>query len=56
MINSKNRENKEILLYIDAVYVLSIQSKKSRQPSRKDLSDFACRNSGGKLFQITAPL
>ena len=35
-LNGKNRENKEILLYIDAVCVLSIQSKKSRQPLRKD--------------------
>ena len=33
-INSKNRENKEILLYIDAGCVLSIQSKKSRQPNK----------------------
>ena len=53
---SKIEKNKEILLYIDAVCVLSIQRKKLRQPFRKDWSDFACRNSGDKLFHITAPL
>ena len=35
-VNSENREDKQILLYIDAVCVLSIQTKKSRQPFRKD--------------------
>lgn len=53
---SKIEKNKEILLYIDAVCVLSIQRKKLQQPFRKDWSDFACRNSGDKLFHITAPL
>lgn len=33
---SKIEKNKEILLYIDAVCVLSIQRKKLRQPFRKD--------------------
>ena len=37
---SKIEKNKEILLYIDAVCVLSIQRKKLRQPFRKD----GCRN------------
>ena len=36
-LNSKNRENKNNLLYIDAVCVLSIQSKKSQQPFRQPL-------------------
>lgn len=33
---SEIEKNKEILLYIDAVCVLSIQTKKLRQPFRKD--------------------